>query len=230
MIMISKFQNTARKYILWGATGQAKVLRETLSKMELLAVFDNNSEISSPFEDVPLFIGESRFIEWFNSRDKNEEIGFLVAIGGDKGKDRLEIQNKLESYGLHPLVAVHSHAFVAQNADIGTGSQILANAVVCVEGNIGKACIINTGASLDHESTIGDGVHLCPGARLAGMVHVDNFATIYSGAIVIPRIKIGEGAIVGAGSVVLDDVPPYVMVVGNPARIIRKINGVEGSK
>ena len=40
----------------------------------------------------------------------------------------------------------------------------------------------------------------------------------------MPRIKIGEGAIVGAGAVVIDDVPPYTMVVGNPAKILRKLN------
>jgi sugar O-acyltransferase (sialic acid O-acetyltransferase NeuD family) len=221
--MSNKPQNPIRKYILWGATGQAKVLRETMLDFELLAVFDNNPQITSPFEDIPVFIGKTGFKKWVDTRHDRDEIGFLVAIGGDKGKQRLQIQGELESYGLQPLVAVHRRAFVAYNATIGAGSQILANAAVCVDGNIGRACIINTAASLDHETTIGDGVHLCPGVRLAGMVQVESFATIYSGAVVIPRIRIGEGSVVGAGSVVIDDVPPYVVVVGNPARIIREI-------
>lgn len=41
------------------------------------------------------------------------------------------------------------------------------------------------------------------------------------GAIVLPEVKIGNGAVIGAGSVVTKDVPPYAIVVGNPARIVR---------
>jgi sugar O-acyltransferase (sialic acid O-acetyltransferase NeuD family) len=197
--------------------------------MELIAIFDNNPDVSSPFTDVPLFWGRQGFEKWFEIQSDIEEKGFLVAIGGDKGKDRLEIYNQLKHTGFHPLVAIHRNAFVANNAIVGSGSQILANAAVCVETVVGQCCIINTGASVDHESVLGDGVHVCPGARLAGLVKVDNFATIYSGAIIVPRIKIGEGAVVGAGSVVIDDVPPYAMVAGNPARIIRKLNS-EGHK
>jgi acetyltransferase-like isoleucine patch superfamily enzyme len=53
------------------------------------------------------------------------------------------------------------------------------------------------------------------------MVHVGRNADIYTGATVIPRIRIGAGSIVGAGAVVIEDVPENAVVVGNPARVIR---------
>lgn len=223
-----KSKKTITKYILWGATGQAKVLRETLGTMELLSVFDNNLKISSPFSDVPLH-SKREFQDWLETEKSEEPIGFLVAIGGSKGKDRLSIQQKLESLGLYSLTAIHPSAFVPQNATIGTGSQILASATICVETVLGRSCIVNTSASIDHESKIGDGVHIGPGAHLAGLVTVDNFATLYTGSVVGPRIHIGEGAVIGAGSVVIRDVPPNALVVGNPAKIIRYINK-KGSK
>lgn len=218
-------QKTMEEIIFWGATGQAKVLREYLrdSGMKLIALFDNNENLRSPFADVPLYFGKGGFESWMSKKGSDLPIGFFVAIGGDRGRERLEIQEYLESYGLTALIAKHPTAFVADNVKIGAGSQVLANSSVCVETIIGRGCIINTGAIVDHECRIDDGVHICPGAHLAGCVDVGRYSTIGTGAVILPRIRLGERVVVGAGSVVLEDVPPYTIVVGNPARVIRKI-------
>jgi sugar O-acyltransferase (sialic acid O-acetyltransferase NeuD family) len=212
--------------IFWGATGHSKVLRECLkhSGGQLVALFDNNENLSSPFADVPLYFGKQGFQQWLNSQGPSKKnICFLVAIGGDKGKDRVEIQGYLESYNLISIVAKHNRAFVADGTHIGLGTQILAKASVCANAVIGRGCIINTGAIVDHDCILEDGVHICPGAALAGCVHVGQYAMIGTGAVILPRIKIGEMSIVGAGSVVTKDVPPRAVVVGNPARVIREI-------
>lgn len=217
--------NTVKEMIFWGATGHAKVLRECMkgSELKLVALFDNNQSLVSPFTDIPLYFGKKGFQNWMSNRGSNGGVGFLVAIGGDKAKDRIEIQEYLESYGLVALLAKHSTAFIADNVKIGAGSQVLANSTVCVETIIGRGCIINTGAIVDHECNIADGVHVCPGAHIAGCVEVGSCSTIGTGAVVLPRIKIGRGAIIGAGAVVIDDVPLNTLVTGNPAIVIRKI-------
>jgi sugar O-acyltransferase (sialic acid O-acetyltransferase NeuD family) len=209
-----------REMIFWGAAGQAKVLRECLegSGLKLAAVFDNDETRDSPFLGVPIHHGRRGFEEWARARKSAAGVGFLVAIGGDRGRDRFEIQAYLESFGLVALVACHPTAFVAASARIGAGSQVLAQAAVCVEASVGRATIINTGASVDHECVIGDGVHVCPGARLAGCVRLESFSTIGTGAVILPRVRVGEGATVGAGAVVLADVPADTVVAGNPAR------------
>ena len=213
-----------QKIIFWGATGQAKVLQECISyyDFQLVALFDNNKNVKPPFKEIPLIAGDE-FGNWLTQQDPGNPIFFLVAIGGDRGRDRLEIQNRLESYGLRPVKVIHPRAFVAKNVKIGVGSQILAHSTVGVDSVIGKACIVNTAAAIDHDCIIGDGVHIAPGATIAGSVEVKPYAMIGTGAILLPRVTIGEGAIVGAGAVVIKDVPEYTVVIGNPAKVLRTI-------
>ncbi len=214
----------AQRIILWGAAGQARVLRECLagSGFELAALFDNNPSVASPFADVPLHHGWDGFLAWHAQQPAGETIRFLVAVGGEFGKDRTELQRKIEQAGLLPALAIHRSAFIAPSARIGAGSQVLAQAAVCVDAELGEACIVNTAASVDHECRLGAGVHVAPGARLAGLVRVARHSMIGTGAVVLPRVRIGENSVVGAGAVVVRDVPDNVVVAGNPARVIKE--------
>ena len=53
-------------------------------------------------------------------------------------------------------------------------------------------------------------------------VHIADHAWVASRVVILPGVTVGEGAVVGAGSVVTKDVPPLAVVVGNPAREIRR--------
>jgi sugar O-acyltransferase (sialic acid O-acetyltransferase NeuD family) len=216
--------NGIEQVIFWGATGQAKVLRDCLKNtgIQLVALFDNDETLRSPFKNIPLHHGQKGFEAWIKDRRSSKPLGCLVAIGGQNGKDRTSIQDYLVEFGCIPLIARHPSAIIAENVSIGPGSQILANSTVCVETTIGPASIINTGAVVDHECKICTGVHIGPGASLAGCVEVDSYATVYTGAIVLPRIKIGKAAVVAAGAVVTDDVPAHTVVGGNPAKTIKR--------
>lgn len=56
-----------------------------------------------------------------------------------------------------------------------------------------------------------------------GPITIENDAWLGTGVVVMPGVKIGEGAVVGANSVVTKDVRPYIIVGGSPARLIRKV-------
>lgn len=213
---------TVREAVFWGATGQARVLRECLEHrgIKLTALFDDTRGLVSPFPDVPLYEGRDGFEQWLATAGDPAAIGCLVAIGGEHGAPRVRIQRLLRSRGLAPLTVIHPTAFVASNATLGEGCQILPHAVVAVDCHLGLSCIVNSSASVDHEGRLADGVHLAPGARLAGCVSVERFAMVGTGAVVLPRVRIGEGAVIGAGAVVLRDVAPWTVVAGNPARVV----------
>jgi acetyltransferase EpsM len=99
---------------------------------------------------------------------------------------------------------------------------ILEGVVINTGTSIGKHCIINTSSSLDHHNKISDFVHIAPGTHTGGNVEIDEGAFLGIGTSVIPGIKIGKWSIIGAGSVVIEDVPDYATVVGVPGRVIKR--------
>jgi sugar O-acyltransferase (sialic acid O-acetyltransferase NeuD family) len=208
--------------VIWGAAGHAKVLSEFAADVgfRMVALFDNDPAAESPWEGVPLEIGWSGFDRWQAATRWTHYC--CVAIGGAHGRDRLEIQHELVGRGLIPARLIHPRAYVAPDARVAQGTQVLAHATVATECRLGEACIINTAATVDHESVIADGVHIAPGATLAGAVEVDEAAFIGAGAVLLPRVRVGADAIVGAGAVVTRDIPEGQVAFGNPARVQRE--------
>ena len=220
-----KLNKLPARIILWGGTGQAKVVRPIIEHFgaKVAAVFDDTPNLTPPFSDVDLHLGYEGFKTWIR-RQQDNEIGFCITIGNPHGRVRLKLHERLRSEGLKSVSIAHPTAFIADNAEIGPGAQIMAGAIICPEARIGRECIINTKASVDHECILEDGVEVAPGATLCGLVHAEVNAWICAGATVLPRIRIGADARVGAGAVVTTDVAQGMVVVGVPARPLVKEN------
>lgn len=210
---------TARQYVLWGSSGHAKVLASLIALRggRVVATFDNSSG-AAPLAGIPLYIGEEGFLRWLGESSVPSDVHGLVAIGGARGRDRLSIQLLFSRHGIRLEPLVHPDASVCTTAQLGAGTQVLAQAVVAADAWLGPACVVNHKASVDHECRVGAGVHVAPGATLCGLVTVGDGAFIGAGAVVLPRLSIGADVVIGAGAVVTRDVPAGVVVVGNPAR------------
>ena len=210
--------NATKSLVVWGATGHAKVIAEFAPALgyRIVALFDNDPNVASPLAGVPLHHGRAGFDRWRATAEG--AANFVVAVGGSRNADRLELMRVLEEAGLVAATLIHPTAFVAASAQLGAGSQILAHASVCADAVLGRGCIINTGASVDHDCQLADGVHVAPGGILCGCVRVGTCAFIGAGAVLIPRISVARDAVVAAGAVVTKDVLAGQTVGGVPAK------------
>jgi sugar O-acyltransferase (sialic acid O-acetyltransferase NeuD family) len=210
------------RVIVWGGTGQAKVVRPLLAHhgCRVIAVFDDTPGLAPPFADVPLYEGRAGFARWLGEGDR-AGVGFVVAIGNPHGRVRLELADVLQAHGLVPVSAVHPSAWIDDSVELGAGVQIMAGAFVLADARLGRQVIVNTRASVDHETVLEDGVEIAPGATVCGLVRCEINAWVGAGATVLPRRRIGADSIVGAGAVVVHDVADSTTVVGVPARPLR---------
>lgn len=146
---------------------------------------------------------------------------FIVAIGS--ASVRLRLQHHYQYHGWTAQTIVHPAAYVSPYALVSPGSFIAPGAVVGPFATLGEACIVNTGASVDHDCRLGEGVHIAPGAHLAGDVAVGARTCVGIGASVIQGLSLSSDIMVGAGAAVVGNLREPGLYVGVPAR--RKVKG-----
>lgn len=143
-----------------------------------------------------------------------------LAIGDNRIRSRL-YERFAATEQLVPLV--HPRATVAPSAKIGAASVVFAGAVVNAAAVLGADVIVNTGATIDHQCVLADHAHAGPGTHVNGGCALGEGAFLTTGVIVGAGRRIGAWTTVGAGSVVLDDLPGGVLAHGSPARVARRL-------
>lgn len=146
--------------------------------------------------------------------------GVIVAVGDNA--IRRALSQKLESQGERLASARHPAALVADDVRIGPGSMLSPGVIVVTGATIGRGVLLNTKSSVDHRSEISDFVHVSPGATVGANVFIGEGVLIGLGASVMSGCRIGMDTIVGAGALVVHDLPSGVVAFGVPARIIRR--------
>lgn len=216
----------SRPVIVLGAGGHALVVWDVLESMGHRVVGFTTPDLA-PGVSITVgkqsrpVLGDDAVLDDAFCRDP--ALRAIAGTGPDPLKVRRLVTERIDAFGPErTLVARHPGSVLAQATEVGGGTVIMAGAVVNPGTVIDRHCVVNTGATLDHECVLGENVFIGPGAHLAGRVIVGDGAVVGIGASVKERVRIGRHAYVGGGAFVNRDVPDGVIVVGVPARVLRK--------
>lgn len=154
--------------------------------------------------------------------------GGVIAIGDNWVRAKIAQTMLLALPEFSFITAIHPSAQIARGVQIGEGTVIMAGVVVNSDSQIGKFCILNTRSSLDHDCLMEDFSSLAPGATTGGNVHIGAFSAISLGANILQGRCIGSHTVVGAGALVVHDIPDHSLAYGVPARVIRQRQEGEG--
>ena len=205
--------------ILVGGGGHAAVVAECahLLGVGVTGVFDDDSG-ARVLHGAP---GAARraYLGGIDAFVSSAPSGWFLAIGDLGARARVLGLYSESAYG--PMI--HPSAVVSPDVEIEEGVFVGPGAIVHTGAKIRAHAILNTGAIVEHDCVIGRNVHVAPGCVLGGGACVGEHTLVGIGTTVLPGIAIGRGATVGAGSVVIRDVEDGAVVVGNPARVMKRV-------
>ncbi|HSL69536.1 MAG TPA: 2,3,4,5-tetrahydropyridine-2,6-dicarboxylate N-acetyltransferase [Longimicrobiales bacterium] len=134
---------------------------------------------------------------------------------------------------LKPLTArIEPGSVIREKVEIGERVIVMMGAVINIGAVIGAGTMVDMNAVVGARALVGQNCHVGAGAVLAGVleppsaepVRVEDDVLIGANAVVLEGCRVGKGSVVAAGAVVTGDVPDYVVVAGQPARVIKKVD------
>ena len=203
----------SKSVVIIGASGHGKVIADIIvnSDDKVLGFLDDADDVQG--KRIIGFPVLGKIADYDNYKDCE----FVIAIGNPYIREKIAIELPVKWYtAIHPTAVISS-----LDVEIGEGTVIMANAVVNPSARIGKHCIINTGAIVEHDNILEDYVHLSPNVTLAGIVKVGKSTHIGAGSCTKQVLNIASDCIIGAGSVIVKDITESGTYVGVPTRKIK---------
>ena len=202
-----------KKVVIIGAGGHAKVIADIIEKSgdEIVGFLDDNKKIGTTIINDYKVIGDLN--NRFAMAVTKENLEFIIAIGDNKKREEISHSPNLKFY-----TAIHPSAQIGLDVEIQEGTVIMANACINSSAKIGKHCIINTGAIIEHDNIIEDFVHISPNVALGGTVKIGKSTHVGIGSTIKNNITICENCKIGAGAVVVKDIEKEGTYIGVPAK------------
>ncbi len=190
-------------------------INEKTSTWDLKGFIDDNQKIWGEIQDNYRVIGGCDYL-----RSIDHEVWVLCAIGASKTRKRV-IDGLRDSQHIRFATVVDPSVQMSKRVEIGEGTIICAGCILTIDIAIGKHNIINLDCTVGHDAVLGDFVTLYPSVNVSGCTIIGNETELGTGMQTIQGMKIGSRTIVGAGSVVIREIPDNCVAVGSPAKAIK---------
>ncbi len=177
---------------------------------------DNHTEITR--SSLPMLGGRDAWPKKWKGHAK-----LLAAPGGPANYlSRAVLIESFDAGASDWAQIVDPTARIASSARIGLNTMIQAHCFIGVESRIGDHCVLLPSTVVSHDSSVGDHTMIGAHSSISGDVVIGRNCYIGASSSIHQGVRIGDGALVGIGANVIRDVPARAMVVGNPARLLRK--------
>ena len=208
--------------IIFGASGFGREVAwavERINKVSpiwnLLGFIDDNDSIQGKSINGYKVLGKTTDVDMF------PEAYFVCAVGASKIREKI-VQNLMKiNPDIKFGVVIDPSVVISDCVKIGEGTIICANTIVTVNIDIGSHVIINLDCTIGHDAVISDYVTLYPSVNISGITNIGHAVELGTGMQIIQGKSVGAYSIVGAGAVVVKDIPGNCTAVGNPARPIK---------
>ena len=186
----------------------------TASEVRLVGVIDDHPSAANldllERRGVP-YLGSVQ--GWLTSADTSS---FVVGVANPA--HRRLIDEQMTAAGHTSATLVHPAASLGSEVSVGPGAIICAGARLTTNIDLGRHVHVHVNSTIGHDTSLGDYVSTYPLSAVSGSCRLAAGATIGAHATVLQGLTIGADAFVGAGAVVVADVPPHSIVKGVPAR------------
>ncbi|MGG3560509.1 acetyltransferase [Neobacillus rhizosphaerae] len=207
--------------VIYGAGGFA---REVAHLIEQINAVDQKWNILGFIDDDPnktgIMVNDWPILgtfEWFND---NPNANVVLATGSPKGKQL--IVNRLQAFSdLKFPNLFHPSLKMSRFNQLGIGNVICEGSILTTNITVGNFVTINLNCTIGHDVEIQDFATILPSSSVSGNVVIEEGVDLGTSSSIIPHKRIGSWTIVGAGSVVVKDLPENCTAVGIPAKPIK---------
>jgi sugar O-acyltransferase (sialic acid O-acetyltransferase NeuD family) len=144
----------------------------------------------------------------------------VIAVGSARVRRMLYERIRTNANLSFPNIIAHD-VICSENVTFGEGCIVCFSDVFTVDIRVGSFVLVNNACTIGHDAVLDDFVTLYPGVKVSGNVHIKEDCEIGAGSCIIQGKTVGENTIVGAGAVVIDNLPACCTAVGVPARVIK---------
>ena len=208
--------------IIFGASGFGREVAwavERLNKVtptwNLLGFMDDADDIQGSEINGYKVLGKTADV------DNYPDAYFVVAVGASRTREKIVSNMKTVNPSIKFGTVIDPSVEISDLVTIGEGTIICAHTIITVNIEIGAHVIINLDCTIGHDAVLQDFVTLYPSVNVSGITNIGHAVELGTGMQIIQGKTVGDYSIVGAGAVVVKDIPAKCTAVGSPAKPIK---------